>query len=361
MKKKEKLSKAEKAERAERAKAEEAAEKVRKLDEFRQDDTRRKAAGGKSTPGYISRTRKTNFIWLAVWIFIGVAIFVTGMLIWQTRTNLLTVLAVLMVLPGAKRVVALVAIGRKKSIDLERCRRLETAVEPFIYAGDLDLSEYEPEEEYDTDEETQEDTEDQADEAEEAEMGRSESEKSEEGKERGEEAVEEEEALEEASEEGASREDEAATEASEEGREEEAGEGTEEAASEEGTEGEPEEDDGEEEVPEEPEQVYPEEREIEENVIFTDYIFTSTEKIMMLDFLVVMRETIFILPSPTNQDQDYVKKYLVKGIRNASDQFDISFVWDDDKLISSIEKLREGSAPARERREVIAYLKSLAM
>ena len=81
----------------------------------------------------------------------------------------------------------------------------------------------------------------------------------------------------------------------------------------------------------------------------------------MLDFLVVMKETVFIMPSPTNNDQDYVKNYLVKGIRNVSDQFDISFVWDDDKLINSIEKLHEGAAPLKDRRELIAYLKSLAV
>ena len=81
----------------------------------------------------------------------------------------------------------------------------------------------------------------------------------------------------------------------------------------------------------------------------------------MLDFLVVMKETVFIMPSPTNNDQDYVKNYLVKGIRNVSDQFDISFVWDDDKLINSIEKLHESAAPLKDRRELIAYLKSLAV
>ncbi len=268
MAKKPKMTKAEKAEAKERQKINEQAEKVRKLDELRQDEDRRTVAGGKNTPGYINHYRKVNLIWLIVWVFIGAGIFITGLLIWETRMNLLTVLAVLMVLPGAKRIVALVAAGNRKSVALERCRRLETAVEPYIYAGNLDLSEYEPEEIYDEDED--------------------------------------------------------------------AGE-------------------------EQPESRWTPEREIEENVIFTDYIFTSTEKVMMLDFLVVMKETVFIMPSPTNNDQDYVKNYLVKGIRNVSDQFDISFVWDDDKLINSIEKLHEGAAPLKDRRELIAYLKSLAV
>ena len=264
MAKKPKMTKAEKAEAKERQKINEQAEKVRKLDELRQDEDRRTVAGGKNTPGYINHYRKVNLIWLIVWVFIGAGIFITGLLIWETRMNLLTVLAVLMVLPGAKRIVALVAAGNRKSVALERCRRLETAVEPYIYAGNLDLSEYEPEEIYDEESEV---------------------------------SV-------------------------------------------------PDDESGESET---------------ENVIFTDYIFTSTEKVMMLDFMVVMKETVFILPSPTNNDQDYVKNYLVKGIRNISDQFDISFVWDDDKLIKSIENLKEGAAPLKDRRELIAFLKSLAV
>ena len=293
MAKKPKMTKAEKAEARERQKIDEQAEKVRKLDELRQDEDRRTVAGGKNTPGYINHYRKVNLIWLIVWVFIGAGIFITGLLIWETRMNLLTVLAVLMVLPGAKRIVALVAAGNRKSVAPERCRRLETAVEPYIYAGNLDLSEYEPEEIYDEDEDageavTAESVDEQAD-------------------------------------------------------------GPEEAPTDEVTE------------EDQPGSSWTPEREIEENVIFTDYIFTSTEKVMMLDFLVVMKETVFIMPSPTNNDQDYVKNYLVKGIRNVSDQFDISFVWDDEKLINSIEKLHEGAAPLKDRRELIAYLKSLAV
>ena len=309
MAKKPKMTKAEKAEARERQKIDEQAEKVRKLDELRQDEDRRTVAGGKNTPGYINHYRKVNLIWLIVWVFIGAGIFITGLLIWETRMNLLTVLAVLMVLPGAKRIVALVAAGNRKSVAPERCRRLETAVEPYIYAGNLDLSEYEPEEIYDEDEDA--------------------------GEAATAEAVDEQ-----ADGSGADEVTESVDEQADEPEEAPADEVTEE---------------------EQPESRWTPEREIEENVIFTDYIFTSTEKVMMLDFLVVMKETVFIMPSPTNNDQDYVKNYLVKGIRNVSDQFDISFVWDDDKMINSIEKLHEGAAPLKDRRELIAYLKSLAV
>ena len=238
----------------------------------------------KNTPGYISRYRRTNLIWLIVWVLIGVAIFTTGVVIWHTRANILTVMAVLMVLPGAKRIVALIAVGKKKSVSAERCKKVEEASEPFIYGGLLDTHEYEAEETEDEPEEKLED-------------------KPEEGSESG----------------------------------------SEDAA------------------PAEPGSESYGEKEIPWNVIFTDYVFTSTEKIMMLDFLVIMDGTVFILPSSTNQDQEYVKKYLTEGITRWSPAFDIRFVWDDEKLLSGLRDLSEKKAPLRDRREVIAYLQSLAM
>ena len=272
------------------------------MDRKRLADEGRMSGNGKSMPGYIRRLRKNNLIWLSVWVVIGVGIFVTGWLIWHTRANLLTVLAVLAVLPGAKRIVALIAVGRKHSVSGERCRRIETAVEPYIYAGHLDIHEYEPEE---TDEEPE--PERKADT------------------------------------------------------------------------GEP---DGETEPDGPAERTLPMERVIPWNVIFTDYIFTSTEKIMMADFLVVTDEKVLVLLSSIKQDPAYVKKYLTTGIRKWSDSIAIEFVRDDDELIRKIGNLHESKSgsgetaeavsgdgvyvsgdPARlrERREVLAYLKSLAV
>ncbi|MEE3467822.1 MAG: hypothetical protein VZQ83_05220 [Eubacterium sp.] len=281
----------------------------------------------KSNPGYIRQYRKINLIWLLVWVLIGVGIFTTGWLIWHTRANILTVLAVLSVLPGAKRIVALIAAGRKKSVSLERCRQVETAVENYIYAGDLDLHEFEP------DEEAEEDTPAAEEEAQAP-------------AEEGAEATAEETQVPAA--EGA--------EATAEETQAPAAEGAEATAEET-------------QAPAEEVAVKPprrgrspyEEPEIPWNVIFTDYIFTSTEKIMMLDFMVVMGGTIFILPSSTNQDQDYVKKYLTDGIQKWSTVFDIRFVWDDEKLLAGLKDLQESKVVARERREVLEYLKSLAM
>ena len=241
----------------------------------------------KNTPGYISRYRRTNLIWLLVWVVIGVAIFTTGWLIWHTRANILTVLAVLSVLPGAKRIVALIAAGRKKSVSIERCYCIEKEIEPFIYGGNLDTHEYEPEE-----------------------------------------IDEDEESVEESSGDSAPAE-----------------ESVEETAP----------------TSRHTRRSPYDEPEIPFNVIFTDYIFTSSEKIMMLDFMVVTGGTIFVLPSSINKDQDYVKKYLTDGIKKWSEAFDIRFVWDDEKLLAGLRDLQESKVSPRARREVLAYLQSLAM
>ncbi len=217
--------------------------------EKRLADSARMSGNGKSVPGYIRKYRRVNIIWLIVWIAVGVGIFTTGWFIWHTRANILTVLAVLMVLPSAKRIVALVALGRKSSVEADRCHAVETTVEPYIYAGELDIHEL--------------------------------------------------------------------------SEDEPAG--------------------------------------IEENVIFTDYVFTSTEKVMMLDFMVVTKGTIFILPASNTRDTEYVQRYLTKGIRDRSKAFDIHIVWDDKKLIKGLAGLNESPAPASDRREVLAYLKSLAL
>ena len=260
-------------EKKETASEEEKSEKTsqeaeEKLEESRQKDEKRAAKNGKSVPGYISRYRRINIIWLVVWFLIGLNLFITGLMIWHTRANLLTVLAVLAVLPGAKRIVALIALGRKKSVEESRCRAVEAVVEPFIYAGDLDLHQY------DTDEYP--------------------------------------------------------------------------------------EDDEEEETSTPVSRKYP----VEENVIYTDYIFTSTEKVMMLDFMVVTAGGVFILPTTNPKvktDVAYIKKYLAAGIRKNCDTVDITVVKGDKELI---EKLKEDtSAPmsAEDRYEVLAYLKSLAV
>lgn len=274
---------------------------------------------GKNGPGYLRRYRRVNILWLLFWILVGVGIFVAGYLIWHTRANIFTVMAVLLVLPGAKRIVALIAAGKKRSVSDKRCQEVETVVEGGIYAY-----EYEP-------------LEQEEDEAE------------------GE--------AEEDSGEGSQEKDkkEAESTANEEPSAEQ------EESSEDGEPG-PDESEGESEEGEQKNVFRPkveEEPEICPPVVYTDYIFTSTEKIMMLDFMVVIGNAVIILPESHSKDIPYIEKYLTTGIRENSYRFSPVFVKNDEQLIRKIKELQkskdEQKVYVRDRDMLLRYLMSLSL
>lgn len=79
----------------------------------------------KGQVGYIQQQKKINFLWLLAFIAIGLVIFFVGYLWTHTRANVFTVLAVLMVLPAAKRVISLVVFMPRKSVERERYERIK--------------------------------------------------------------------------------------------------------------------------------------------------------------------------------------------------------------------------------------------
>ena len=81
----------------------------------------------KCEPGYIASRKKISFLWLFLFLIIGIAIFLVGYLITHTRANIFTVIAVLMSLPAAKRIVNLVVMLPRKSVDRERFDRAKEA------------------------------------------------------------------------------------------------------------------------------------------------------------------------------------------------------------------------------------------
>lgn len=67
---------------------------------------------------------------LLVFIAIGAVLFLAGFLITKTRANIFTVLAILMVLPAAKRVIALVVMLPRRSVERERYDRMKSSLPP---------------------------------------------------------------------------------------------------------------------------------------------------------------------------------------------------------------------------------------
>lgn len=176
----------------------------------------------KGKQGYISSRKKIDFVWLLVFIALGIGIFLVGYFISKTRANIFTVLAVLMVLPGAKRMVALFVMLPRKSVEKERYERVKNAV----------------------------------------------------------------------------------------------GEGT----------------------------------------LYTDYVFTSTEKIMHLDFLLVKNGNVLGVIAPSKQNVDYLKKYLTDSVHKISEHYHVKFFDDDEAFLKQVQRLSQVEADEGREKVLLDFL-----
>ncbi len=176
--------------------------------------------------GYLNRQKKMNLLCLAGFVLAGVAIFLVGYLWTHTRANIFTVLAILMVLPAAKRIVALVVLLPRKSVGRERYERVREM------AGD--------------------------------------------------------------------------------------------------------------------------------GILLVDYVFTSTEKIMCLDFLFIKNGNVLAVPA-AGQDVEYIKKYLTDSVHRADASFHVQLADSDKKLRSQMERLAESPASPESEQAVLSALRILAV
>lgn len=178
----------------------------------------------KGKEGYIRKRKKVDVICLLLFIVLGVIIFLSGYFITKTRANIFTVLAVLMVLPGAKRMVALFVLFPRKSVGKARYEKMENSV----------------------------------------------------------------------------------------------GEGT----------------------------------------LYTDYVFTSTEKIMHLDFVLVKNGNVLCVIAPSKQDVDYMKKYLTDCVHKISSHYHVKFFNSDEELIRQVQHLSQIEADKEKEKELLDFLYS---
>ena len=75
-----------------------------------------KFKGTKCECGYIHKQKVFQSLMILLFTAIGVGLFLIGLAITGTRANVFTVLGILMVLPGAKRVIAVVVMLPHKSV-----------------------------------------------------------------------------------------------------------------------------------------------------------------------------------------------------------------------------------------------------
>ena len=181
----------------------------------------------KCTQGYIPKRKKVEFMWLLLFVALGVAIFLTGYFLTHVRANIFTVMAVLLILPAAKRIVALLVLLPKKGVARGRYEKMESYVES--------------------------------------------------------------------------------------------------------------------------------------GTLYVDYVFTSTEKIMHLDFLLVKNGNVLGVIASSKQDVGYMKKYLMDCVNKVAPGYHVRLFENDEKLISHLEHLTKAEADAGKEKALLEYLHSLAM
>ena len=181
----------------------------------------------KCNPGYITNRQKISILWILVYIVIAAGIFLAGYLWTHTRANVLTVIAVLMVLPAAKRVVNLVVMLPRKSVSKERLEAIK--------------------------------------------------------------------------------------------------------------------------------------KEVGEGIILSEYVFTSTEKIMHLDFVVIKNGNVLAVKASSKQDVEYMKKYFTDSVHKAASAYNVKIFDTDEELVKQLSRLTQIEGAPEKEEKVVEYLRSLAV
>lgn len=194
-----------------------------------------KIKGTKCEFGYIQKQKIFQSLMLLLFVAVGVGLFLTGLLITGTRANIFTVLGILMVLPAAKRIISLVVMVPRRSVDKDRYDRMRETV-------------------------------------------------------------------------------------------------------------------------------------AEEGILYTDYVFTSPDKIMSFDFLIIQNQNVMGILSEKKQEEAYILDYLQKGVDSQASGYQVKLFSSDEKFYKYYHRLTEGSSKQERDEEYMArqdkvseYLKILAV
>lgn len=99
----------------------------------------------------------------------------------------------------------------------------------------------------------------------------------------------------------------------------------------------------------------------EEAELWTDYVFTSTEKIMGLRFLIIDKGNLFGVTANEKQYVDYINTYLGKGVHDLSPDFHVKIVTDQAQMLRLYAKRSEVEVSENQMKAVKDYLRSLAV
>lgn len=95
--------------------------------------------------------------------------------------------------------------------------------------------------------------------------------------------------------------------------------------------------------------------------VISDYVFTSTERSMGLNFLVVGNGYAYGWIMNDKQDVKGIQTYLQKGVSNWSDQYQVKIYTRLEELLKVVSHAKEKEIPDQEREKVESYLLSLAV
>ncbi len=95
--------------------------------------------------------------------------------------------------------------------------------------------------------------------------------------------------------------------------------------------------------------------------LYTEYVFTSTEKVMHLDFLLVKNGNILCVPATSRQDKEYIRNYLNDCINKAAPGYHVRLFDKDEDLLSHLNRLTKTESDSNKEKALTEYLYSLAM
>ena len=98
--------------------------------------------GNKGTKNYIDSQKKYEVLRTFLYFFMSLSLFIAGYITTKTKTNLLTVVAVVGCLPACKSLISAIMFLRYKSMSKENCARIEDARKTLPQLFDMVFTTY---------------------------------------------------------------------------------------------------------------------------------------------------------------------------------------------------------------------------
>lgn len=93
--------------------------------------------------------------------------------------------------------------------------------------------------------------------------------------------------------------------------------------------------------------------------LLTDVVFTSPEKIMNMDFLVIRERQVLGLVGKEKQKVSYMEQYIKDGLKSRGLPYDFKLYENEEKFLKALKIPRGVDCEAEERTKVVEYLTSL--